>query len=418
MKIAVIGLNHTTAPVAIRERLAFPLETLGDHLAQLTALSDVAEGVILSTCNRVEVYFASRDLESAVAEVSAWLADCRSLDLAELTPHLYLHQEEGAVRHGFRVASSLDSMVVGEAQILGQIKQAFQRAVVEKSTGLFLNKYFHRVFQVAKRVRTETAIAENAVSIAFAAVGLAKRIFGNLEGHTCLMIGAGEMCELAARHMKANGVEILVTNRTFERAQSLAEGFDGHAFPLESLGENLDRADIVISSTGSTTYLVDRDQVKIALKRRRQKPMFLIDIAVPRDLDPKIAEVDSAFLYDIDDLQQIVESNRKDRGKAVAEAQEIIEEETPHFLRWLDSLEIVPTIVALRRKLEGIRDAELAKVLGGNGVSEEERKRLEGLTRLLINKILHTPTSRLRDLAAEPDGDQYVDATRKLFELE
>ncbi|MEO5377859.1 MAG: glutamyl-tRNA reductase [Magnetococcus sp. DMHC-6] len=419
MKIAVVGLNHKTAPVAVRECLAFAKNAIPDRLINLKGLAEISEGVILSTCNRVEIYLAAKDPELAVARVINWLAKGIHIPQAELIPHLYSHLEKEAIQHGFRVASSLDSMVVGEAQILGQVKDAYQIAVSAGTTGLILNKFFHRAFQVAKRIRTETAIAENAVSVSFAAVSLAKRIFGDLKGHACLLIGAGEMCELAARHMAGHGVDILVTNRTYERAVDLAHQFSGHAFPLEQLADHLDRADIVISSTGSTKYLVDAIMVKTALKRRRQKPMFFIDIAVPRDLDPKIGNIDSAFLYDIDDLIHIVENNQQGRSQAILDAEAILEEEIPAFLGWLESLNVVPTIVAMRQRLEKIRDQERDKLLANwPNLDDTDKQRMDVFLRLLINKLLHTPTSRLREMAAQPDGDRYVDAIRKLFDLD
>lgn len=420
MKIGVLGLSHKTAPVALRERLSFAEADLKGYLAGLVGLNYVREGVILSTCNRVEIYHASHDPDAAWAETAAWLARGRGIDLAQLEPHLYGHTDEAAVRHGFRVASSLDSLVVGEPQILGQMKSAFQLASLAGTTGAILNRYFHRVFQVAKRVRSETAIAENPVSVASEAVELARKIFGGLENRVCLLIGAGEMCELAARHLVTHGVrQVLVTNRTLERAVRLAQEFDGHAFALETLGENLHRADIIISSTGASTYLLDGAGVRAALKQRRQQPMFFIDIAVPRDLDPEIGKIDNAFLYDIDDLNQIVDKNRTKRDQAALAAEKIVGEEVPEFLHWLQSLEVVPTIVALRERAEEIRLQEMEKLVAAwPGLTAEGRKRIEVLSRQMVNKILHPPTSRLRELAAQPEGDVYVDAARKLFNLD
>ncbi|MEG3638158.1 glutamyl-tRNA reductase [Magnetococcus sp. PR-3] len=419
MKIVVVGLNHKSAPVSLREKVAYSSDTLPASLHDLTGLDAVHEGTILSTCNRVEIYLASRDPDAAAAQTSQWIARDHALDPADVTPHLYTKAENDAVRHGFRVASSLDSMVLGEAQILGQMKQAYQDAVSAGSTGVVLNRFFQHAFQTAKRVRTETSIAESSVSVASAAVDLAKRIFGDLTGHTCLLIGAGEMCELAARHLVTHGVkDVLVTNRTYSRAVDLAEQFNGHAFPIEELGENLHRADIVISSTGSTTYMVGPDMVKEALKSRRQRPIFLIDIAVPRDLDPEIAEVDSAFLYDMDDLTKIIEDNRQDRQEAAQAALDIIEGEAPIFTQWLDTLDVVPTIKAMRRKAEATKDQLLQKHLNGWDLQEADRKKVENLARQLVNKLMHDPTERLRALTNEHDGDRYVDAARKLYKLD
>ncbi|MBF0155124.1 MAG: glutamyl-tRNA reductase [Magnetococcales bacterium] len=420
MKIAVVGLNHQTAPVALRERVAFTTETFAGHLASLAALDDVAEGVILSTCNRVEIYLASREPEMATATVRAWLAKTHQIAPDQLSPHLYTFQDVAAIRHGYRVAASLDSMVVGEPQILGQMKQAYHDATAARTTGPILNKFFHQAFRVAKRVRSETAIAENAVSVAYAAVALARKIFGGLAGKSCLLVGAGEMCELAARHLVSNGIaHVLVTNRTWQRAETLAALFGGHAFPLERLADNLDRADIVISSTGSTSHLVDPVMVRAALKRRKLRPMFFIDIAVPRDLDPRIADVDGAFLYDMDDLHRIVEQNRQVRHQATEAADRIIAIEVPAFAAWLDSLGVLPTIVDLRKRLEGIRDAEVARAIAKwPGLTDPDRQRVEAMARLLVNKILHIPVSRLRQLGVRRDSDLFVDAARQIFDLD
>ncbi|MBF0621004.1 MAG: glutamyl-tRNA reductase [Magnetococcales bacterium] len=420
MNIVVVGLNHKSTPIAIRERLSYSAEDIPSALAALTGLESIAEAVILSTCNRVEIYVASRDRDHAIGAIATWMAQSRDIALAELEPHLYHYKEEAAVAHGFRVASSLDSMVVGEPQILGQMKEAYHFANSAKTTGLLLNKYFHRAFRVAKRVRTETAIAENVVSVSTAAVNLAKKIFGDLSNHSCLLIGAGEMCELAAQHLIGQGIsKVLVTNRTLSRARQLADRFHGEAFALETLEKNLHRADIIISSTGSPRPILSAAMVRNALKQRRQQPMFLIDIAVPRDIDPAINSVDSAFLYDIDDLNKIVQDNMVGRHQAAENAQNIVDEEVPEFIHWLQSLDVVPTIVDLRNRLESLKDRELERTFQKwPGLSDDDRKRVEELGRLLINKVLHDPVSRLRTMAGDGNGDVYVDATRKLFGLD
>ncbi|MEO5333162.1 MAG: glutamyl-tRNA reductase [Magnetococcus sp. YQC-5] len=418
-KIVIVGLSHKTAPVAIRERFAFAATEVPHCLNQLHRMPGVNEVALLSTCNRVELYCACQDSDQVTQEIRAWLATNRDCSLPTLAPHLYIHAGDAAVRHGFRVASSLDSLVVGEAQILGQMKQAYQQASDAHVLGPILNKFFQHAFQAAKQVRNETGIARNPVSIASAAVALARRIFGALQGCRCLLIGAGEMCELAARHLVSDGVKILVANRTLERAQNLAASFDGEAISLNDLESHLDRADIILSSTGAPSHLVTASMVKTALKRRRQRPQFFIDIAVPRDLDPTIAQVDNAYLYDIDDLTRIVENNLKDRGQEMAAAEAIITKKTSEFLQWQDTLELAPVLTALREKLETIRDQEIAKALAGwPGISQDDQKRVEQLGRLLVNKILHTPLSCLRRLAAEPDGNLYVDAARQLFQLD
>ncbi len=419
MKIAVVGLNHKTTPVAMRERLAVAPAEIPACLRELMALEGIDEGALVSTCNRVEVYFICHDPDSGFAAISDWLAQRSHLEPDDLLPHLYSHNGEEAIRHGFRVAASLDSLVVGETQILGQMKQAYRDALASKSVGQVLSRFFHQAFQTAKRVRTETDIARNPVSIASAAVSLAGRIFGNLEGHTCLLIGAGEMCELAARHLVGHGVGILVANRTRSRAEALAETFDGQAYSLDDLATILHKADILIASTGASGHLVSAAMVRGALKERRQRPQFYIDIAVPRDLDPDIGAVDNAYLYDIDDLTQIVENNREGRGEAVIEAEKMIDEAAPAFVRWMGTLDVVPTIVALRKKLEAIRDRELTRTANGwPELTADERQRLDALGRLLVNKILHGPLSRLKEMAAETDGDLYVDTVRRLFDLD
>lgn len=419
MKLIVVGLNHKTAPVALREKLAFPEAERATALTRLLSLACLHEGVLLSTCNRVEIYGVCRDPDQGIAAVAQWLSHYHGIDIDTLHPHLYNHDGPDAVRHGLCVAASLDSLVVGETQILGQFKQAYHGAVEAGTTGAVLNKFFHLAFQTAKRIRTQTDIARHPVSIASVAVTLARKIFGHLEGHTCLLLGAGEMCELAARHLVSHGVTILVVNRTLTRAHHLAEQFQGQAFALDELATILHKADMVIASTGANLPLVRVPMVRTALKQRRQRPQFYIDIAVPRDLEPEIGDVDNAFLYDIDDLSAIVTGNKEDRGHEVATATTMIDHAVPGFNRWLNTLDVVPTLVALRRKLEAVRDQELAKsVSGWPDLLPEEQKRLEALCRLLVNKILHAPLSQLRQLASEADGALYVAAVRKLFELE
>ncbi|GAB0058506.1 Glutamyl-tRNA reductase [Candidatus Magnetaquicoccaceae bacterium FCR-1] len=419
MKIVIVGLSHKTAPVAVRERLAFSNEELPGCLAELRDMPGLREVALLSTCNRVEIYAAGPQPDKTAASIRAWLVQNRALEAEQLEAHLYQLDDRDAVRHGFRVAASLDSLVVGEAQILGQMKQAYQLANEAATSGAILEKFFQHAFHAAKQVRNETGIARNPVSIASAAVSLARRIFGDLKGCRCLLIGAGEMCELAARHLVTDGVSILVANRTLSRAVALADAFGGDAFVLSDLEAHLDKADIILSSTGATGHVVTASMIKAALKKRRQKPQFLIDIAVPRDLDPAIGDLDNAYLYDIDDLTRIVENNLKDRGREMTAAEVIVEQRCLEFMRWLETLDLAPVLTALREKLEGIRDQEVARTLASwPDISPDEQKRIEQLGRLLVNKILHAPLSRLRHLAAEPDGDLYVDAARQLFQLD
>jgi len=419
MHIVIVGLSHKTAPVEIRERLAFAPTAMERPLQQLLELPPVAEGLIVSTCNRVELCAATKEPEAAMTAMRRFLATYHEVDLDEIDDHLYDYQGEDAIRHLFRVASSLDSMVLGEPQILGQIKTAYGYAAEFKTAGLILNRFLHKAFSVAKRVRTETAIASNAVSVSFAAVELARKIFDRLDDKTVMIIGAGEMCELAARHFVTNGVsKVLVTNRTFERAEKLAAEFQGKAVPFEYFVEHLTEADIVLTSTGAPNFILGQRQMEEVLKRRKNRPMFLIDIAVPRDIDPKINDLDNAYLYDVDDLQGVVQANLKERKKEAGKAEAIVEQEIGQFYQWLANLEVKPTIIALRRKLEEIRQQELEKTFGNlKDLTDKERKSIEAMANAMINKILHQPTAVLKQSQNSTSGEDYVDAVRTLFDL-
>ncbi len=419
MNILVVGLSHKTAPVEIREKVAFPPTAMDKPLQALLALPAVNEGVIVSTCNRVELYAASRDAEAAVAQLRRFIASWHDLSMEELEPHLYDVQGQEAIRHIYRVASSLDSMVIGEPQILGQIKTAYGYATEYKTTGIILNRLLHKAFSVAKRVRTETNIAGNAVSVSFAAVELARKIFGTLEEKTVLLIGAGEMCELAARHFVTNGVpSVLVTNRTFERAEKLAADFGGRAIPFEGFADQLHQVDIVLTSTGAPNFILNRKQVEEVLRRRKNRPMLFIDIAVPRDIDPRVNKIPNVYLYDVDDLQGVVQANLKERHKESKKAEGIIDQEIDQFHRWLCNLDVVPTIVALREQFEEVRRRELEKGLGRlKGLGEKEREAVEALTGAIVNKLLHRPITVLKKCQNEAAGDAYVDSVRALFDL-
>lgn len=420
MNIVVVGLSHKTATVEIREKVAFSPNLIEKPLRDLVALDNIVEGVIVSTCNRVEIYVTTRDIAGGIARVKRFLADHHRIPLESLEPHLYSYHSEAAIRHVFRVASSLDSMIVGEPQILGQIKTSYGYAAEYKTSGIILNRFLHKAFSVAKRVRTETKIASSAVSVAFAAVELAKKILGDLSDKTVMLIGAGEMCELAAKHFINSGVRgVMVSNRTFVRAESLADEFGGEAVPFEKLFEHLHRADIVLSSTGAPHVIITPRDVLAVVKRRRFKPMFFIDIAVPRDIDPKVNDVESAYLFTVDDLQEIVQSNLAQRNLEAEKAEEIIDQEIGQFFKWLSSLESTPTIVALRSKFEEIRQAELARsVANWKDLPPEAEKRLDVLTSAIINKLLHTPTTVLKQAGQGGRTDLYVDALRQLFELQ
>jgi len=420
MNIVVVGLSHKTAPVEIREKVAFPPTAMDRPLREMLGLPDIVEGVIVSTCNRVEIYAASRMPEAAAVQLRHFLASFHGLDPTLLESHLYEHHGSEAIRHVFRVSSSLDSMVVGEPQILGQIKTAYGYATEFKTVGVILNRFLHKAFSVAKRVRTETAIASNAVSVSFAAVELARKIFSTIEDKTVLIIGAGEMCELAAKHFVNNGVSsVLVTNRTYERALKLAEEFGGRAIPFEDFPFHLHQVDIVMTSTGAPNFILEQKKLEEVIRQRKNKPMFLIDIAVPRDIDPRVNDIDNVYLYDVDDLQGVVQANLKERQKEAKKAEAIVEQEIGQFHTWLSGLEVVPTIKALRQSFEEIRQKELEKTFSNlRDLDDRERKAIEALTSALINKLLHQPTAVLKRSQENEDGNAYVDAVRVLFDLE
>ncbi|QEM69943.1 glutamyl-tRNA reductase [Geobacter sp. FeAm09] len=420
MNIIVVGLSHKTATVEIREKVAFSPNLIEKPLRDLVSLDEIVEGVIVSTCNRVEIYATTRDIAGGIARIKRFMAEYHHLPFEALEPHLYSYHSEAAIRHVFRVASSLDSMVVGEPQILGQIKTSYGYAAEYKSSGIILNRFLHKAFSVAKRVRTETKIASSAVSVAFAAVELAKKILGNLSDKTVMLIGAGEMCELAAKHFLNSGARgVMVANRTFERAERLAEEFGGEAVPFEELFQHLHRADIVLSSTGAPHVIIGPKDVVEVVKRRKFKPMFFIDIAVPRDIDPKVDDLENAYLFTVDNLQEIVQANLAQRSLEAEKAEEIVNQEIGQFFKWLSSLEVTPTIVALRNHFDEIRRAELEKTLAGwKDLPPDAEKRLEALTMAMMNKLLHTPTTVLKKAGQGGRVDLYVDGLRQLFELE
>jgi glutamyl-tRNA reductase len=418
MHIVSLGLNHQTAPVETRERLAFKSEALPAALQQLKEEAGLSEGLILSTCNRVELCGISHDLDQCREKLISFLAHYHQIPSETFADKLYFHTDSDAIRHGFRVASSLDSMVVGEPQILGQLKDAFFIASESSCTGLILNRFMHRSFFIAKEVRTRTKIASCAVSVSFAAVELAKKIFGDLKGMKVMLIGAGEMCELAARHFVNQGVEqVLVTNRTFGRAQELAGDFSGIAIPFEKFRQELDQVDIVLSSTGSPDYLIGPTELAQALKKRRNRPIFLIDIAVPRDIDPKVNDLDNIYLYDVDDLQEVVTENLDQRQQEAQRAEVLVDLEVVKFEQWLASLAVTPTIKELREQIKEISEQELKKTLSGfPDLSSKERRRLEAMVNAIGNKFLHHPINYLQ--SQDGSGENLPATTiRKIFHL-
>jgi len=420
MDIVVIGLSHKTASVDVREKLSFPEAKLPDALSCMGRLDAVNENIILSTCNRVETYATVKDADGGIDRIKAFFLDYHGLEGETYLNSLYAYHGREAVRHIFRVAASLDSMVVGEPQILGQLKDAFDHALTNKTTGVVMNRLMKKAISVAKRIRTETKIAESAVSISFAAVELARKIFGDLEGKSVMLAGAGEMAELAAKHLVNNGVKtIMVANRTYERAVELAEEFDGRAVKFEDLASEMVHADILIAATGAPNFILTQKDMARVIKDRKNKPVFLIDIAAIRNLDPEINKIDNVYLYDIDDLESVVSSNIKERQKEADIAEGIIEEEIDTFLTWLGSIDVVPTIVALRDKAEAIRRGEVDKALPRlGGLTEKQIKQVEALTQAIVNKLLHPPLMALKKSAGDPESSGQVEAARALFGLD
>jgi glutamyl-tRNA reductase len=420
MRYQLIGVNHKSCPLEVRERMAIPESKLPDCCRDLSAHPGVEEAMIISTCNRVEMITHTTN---GSADLRGFLHDHFHLTADELDAHLYEFREKEAVRHLFRVASSLDSMVIGEAQILGQVKEAYATARAVGAVRGQLDQLFTRAFAVAKRVRTETAVGSSSVSIASVAVELAKKIFGTLQGKTVFIVGAGKMSELAARHLIAHGCEsIFVSNRTYDRAVGLAQRFNGQAIKFDDLYENCDKADIVITSTGSPKAIFRREHGEQFLARRKNKPMFFIDIAVPRDVSPEMAKLDGIFAYDIDDLQQAVSSHVADRRKEAELAEAIILSEVEKFeARFearVNTLDVVPTIVSLQDHLETIRQAEIDRVRGRMGpLTPEQEMAVEALTRGIINKVMHTPITTLKTAARESEATTVIDVVRRLFNL-
>jgi|GraSoiStandDraft_46_1057282.scaffolds.fasta_scaffold01801_3 glutamyl-tRNA reductase len=417
MSFHLIGVNHNTAPVEVRERLALPESRLPEVCKSLCQQEGIEEGMILSTCNRVELLVRRRD---GVDNLRNFVCEYFHLDPAEYERYFYDYREEEAVRHVFRVTSSLDSMVVGEPQILGQVKEAYAVARAVGAINSQLDSLLTRAFAVAKRVRTETAVGSSAVSVASVAVELAKKIFGSLNGKHVYLVGAGKMSELAARHLIAHGAaSIFVANRTYDRAVQLAKKFHGQAIMFEQLYDTCDKADIVITSTGAPHAIFRREHGELFLSRRRNRPMFFIDIAVPRDVDPGLNKLDGIFVYDIDDLQQAVTSHVADRRKEAERAEAIVALEVQRFQARLQSLDVVPTIVSLQDHLETIRQAEIDRVRGRLGsLSPDQELAVDALTRGIINKIMHTPISTLKTAARESEATTVIDLVRRLFNLQ
>ncbi|KRT53834.1 glutamyl-tRNA reductase [endosymbiont of Ridgeia piscesae] len=415
MPILALGLNHKTAPVEVRERITFGPDIIAGALRSLLEAASVEESVILSTCNRTEVYCSINDTEKG--SVADWISDFHGLDNGKVSPYLYSHMDADAVRHLMRVSCGLDSLVLGEPQILGQVKSAFQTAASANATGKMLSKLFQHVFSVSKQIRTDTAIGNSPVSVAFAAVSLARQIFSELKEQTALLIGAGETVELAARHLHQNGIgRIIVANRTVERAHSLAAQFDGYAIALTEIGNHLAEADIVISSTASPLPILGKGTVERALKERKHRPIFMVDIAVPRDIEPEVADLSDIYLYTVDDLDEVIEENKRSRQEAALQAEEIIDQHVEEFMGWLRSLDAVELIQGYRIQAEQLRNETLKKALQQLKKGKSPEEALQFLAHTLTNKLLHTPSAQLRQ--AGFDGQiELLEAANTLFQL-
>ena len=413
-------MNHKTAPVELRECLSSEPDHMVRALLTMRDIPCIREGFFLSTCNRIEGLVIADESEEAKKSLVSLMSGIGSIGEEKFIPSLYTYEGMDAVRHIFMVASSLDSMVVGEPQILGQIKDAYAEAARQKTSGVILNRMMHRAFHAAKRVRTETGICEAAVSISYAAVELAKKIFHVLDDKTVLLIGAGEMAELAARHLLAQGVRSMaVANRTFERAVQMAELFEAHPVSFEEISSQLQEVDIVVSSTASSESVITYEQVKGCLRKRRNRPLFFIDIAVPRDVEPRVNELDNVYVYDIDDLKGIIRLNMEQRQQEAVKAERIVQEEVVKFEKWLMTLAVVPTIVSLREKAESIVLAEMKKSSSTLGDLTDDQKEIIGvMTRSIAEKLLSDPISFLKRKADRPTLNSYLDVTRKLFNLD
>jgi glutamyl-tRNA reductase len=419
MHLFLLGVSHRTAPVDLRERLDFSSRDLGAAVEALATRSSAAESVVLSTCNRSEIYVASSDPARTRDELIQFLSDYHGIQAEAFTPHLFSYDDAEAARHLFTVAAGLDSMVVGEPQILGQVKDAFQAAAERRCTGPMLSKLFHWSFGVGKRVRSETALGEGAVSVSFAAVALARKIFGKLHGRRVLVVGAGEISTLTAQHLRAQGVgEIVITSRTAAHADTLAGEVGGRTVPWESMASALGAADIVLTATGAQRPIITKAQVEAVTGRKRPGPLFIIDIAVPRDVDPSVGDIEQVFLYNVDDLQTVVQENISKRGAEITQAEAIVAEEVSKFSAWQRSRGAIPTVVALRQRFDTIRRAELQRLEGKLAhLTPEAKARVEEVTRLIVEKLLLEPTEQLKALPDEETQVAYTEAVNRLFRL-
>jgi len=415
-----IGLNHKTAPVEIREKVSFHPSVMDKALQELNSLSAINGVVLLSTCNRLEIYAATPEVELGISALKKFLAQHGKLQEEDLVQYLYVHTLYDSVRHLFRVTSGLDSMVMGETQILGQVAEAYERSVKNGLNSKIIHAIFQNALAVGKRVRTETQIDQHPTSVSYTAVELARQTFGDIKGKTILILGAGEMSALTAKHLVSFGADtVLVSNRSYDRAQALAKEFAGRAIPFDQLDSALEAADIVISATAATHFVLLPERIKRIMKERKHRTLLLIDIAVPRDIHPNVADIDGVILYDIDDLRQVVDSHQKAREKAAIEAGRILEEEMGRFVKWHNSLYVVPTIVALQKRGEEVRDTMLKSALNKLGpLDAKQEKIIRSLANSIVTHLLHTPITNLKEAANTSQGHLYTEIMQNLFDLE
>ncbi|KUP05894.1 glutamyl-tRNA reductase [Bacillus coahuilensis m2-6] len=420
MHTIVVGLNYKTAPVEIRERLSFNESTLSDAMQELNARKSILENVIVSTCNRTEVYAVVDQLHTGRFYIKQFLSDWFNIDKEEFSPFLFIYEQEGAVEHLFKVTCGLNSMVLGETQILGQIRNSFLLAQEMRTTGTVFNQLFKQSVTLAKKAHSETEIGSNAVSVSYAAVELGKKIFGNLSNKHILILGAGKMGELAIDNLQGSGAsKVTVINRTFEKAKALAEKYEGQAKTLQELQCALVEADIVISSTGAKDFVVTKEMIETVRRLRRSKPLFLVDIAVPRDLDPRMAELDNVFLYDIDDLEGIVQANLAEREKAAIKIELMIEAEIVQFNEWIRMLGVVPVITALRDKALIIQGETMKSIERKMpNLTDRELKILNKHTKSIVNQLLKDPIKNVKELAGTPHSEEQLELFKRIFNLE
>ncbi len=420
MHFLIVGLSHKTAPLELREKLAIPEGSVSTFLTRLLQNEDVREAILISTCNRTEAYLVSKHTQRAAGAAKKLLAEIGKVDESELEKFLYVKEAEEAIAHLFRVTASLDSMVVGEPQISAQVKEAYTQAVESRATGPTLNKLIHKSLEVAKKIRTETEIGRLPVSVSYVAVLLAQKIFGNLKETQALLIGAGEMGTVAAKLLADRKTQkIWIANRTTERAEGLAQIVGAEAIPFEEIQTQLGEVDIVIASTASQDFVIHAEEIRGAMHRRKNRPMFLIDIAVPRNIDPEVGTLENVYLYDIDHLQGIVDSNRKERGKEAQKAEKIVEQEVPLFVNTLRQMELSPTIQQLSKKFDSIRKSELEKYLSKHpGLKSDDQEALEAMSKAIVNKILHEPIILMKTEEVRDGTPKYSEILKKLFKLE